>query len=281
MRNPFRRIFKSPAIFIIAAIPVVVMLPLLPQVPDVMTAAAMKFGSVIDASTGKGIPNAIVIVQPITRQDAFFVNGSGGCIYRYVTRTDAKGDYFIPPKWPSGFGMPLMHSRVYTSIRAFKSGFITEGDEEFIREVSEKTPSAPRSVAKIASTEWRGLWMNVDPMLLEPTQLSLRDEIVYFDGLFKPGAQCFDRGANEPSIRAEIYDTFSSSICNFAPDVQMSLTEARAIMRFGQDINKFYDAMRNMEGMKWNLNPGRAPVSEPSFLAKNLCVALHAAGRPV
>ena len=166
MRNPFRRIFKSPAIFILAAIPVVIMLPLLPQVPDVMTAAAMKFGSVIDASTGKGIPNAIVIVQPITRQDAFFVNGSGGCIYRYVTRTDANGGYFIPPKWPSGFGLPFMHAKVYTSIRVFKSGFITEGDDEFIREESQKTRSAPRSVAKIASTEWRGLWMNVDPMLL-------------------------------------------------------------------------------------------------------------------
>jgi len=280
MRYSFSKILKSPVVLAIAVIVVAVMLPFLPQFPGVMSAAAPKFGGVIDTTTGKGVPNAIVIVQPFSIADAFFANVSGGCLYRFVTRTDANGDYTVPPTLPTGFGLPFTHARVAMPVRVFKAGFVTDGDEEYIKDKALRSSSTSRSAAKPPATTWKGLWLRIDPVFLQPSELSMREELVYFDGLFRPGSRCFDRGAQEQSIRAEIYDHFASRVCALPPDSDIHMAEALAVMNLSQDIDKFYAVMRNLEGMRWDVNPPFAPHTEPSFLARNICQALHEAGRP-
>lgn len=284
MRSLIRQILDTQilqaAIALIFLVVVAFMLPQLPQVPGVMAASAMKFGRVLDEITGQGIPNALVIVQTVVRQDPFFVNNSGGCTYRYMTKTHADGSFFIPEQWPSGFGLPFMHSKIYTGFRVFKRGYISPEDEEFSREELQKVRSVPRSVAKIWPTTWRGLSLSLDPMLLRPMELSLRGEVVYFSALFEPGAICNHRSANEQSIRSEIYDTFHSRICATAPEDRIALTEAVAFMDLGADRDKFYDVMRQLEGKKWDLHPPHIPATDPTFLADNVCLALGSAGRP-
>ncbi len=59
---------------------------------------AEKHGRVIDAQTGKGLPNVAVIVTYNLWSSTPMQAGDGGCMHQKIVWTDADGSYVIPQR---------------------------------------------------------------------------------------------------------------------------------------------------------------------------------------
>lgn len=91
-------------------------------------ANSMKYGRIVDATTGKGIPDVSVIAAA----NFFAGPGLGGDnTYRVISHTDENGNYWIPSTWLQMNIMPPVGSpHTRWLISAYKLGYVFVGDEQ-------------------------------------------------------------------------------------------------------------------------------------------------------
>ena len=252
-----------------------IVLAFLPQVPGCVMTNAPKAGRVVDATTGEGMPGVTVIASA-----HFFaqnpVHGSASDYpYRIITQTDAHGAYYIPATWQDiSFAFPGMEAREEWLVTAFKPRHAVVGDEQAWKEFNKygEKKYKPYSVVVSPPLTWRGLYFEVDPIRLQPVNLTLREAAIYYNDITGLGLYSVAmRKPEEIALRKIGYDMFQPSVCALDGESTMDSTEAVSLVAYVFDRRKFIESLRTVEPSGFG-DAYRYPV----FHAKNVCAAMKA-----
>ena len=207
----------------------------LPLVPGCIMAHAPKSGRIVDETTGKGIPNAFVIV-------AAEMTNSGGTPweshtatdteYRVVVHTDSDGNYWIPNTWlhlDFAHFYPFFGShRERWVLTAFKPGYVIADDERNWDEIPPNAPYYLQSARFNASAHppaayWLGLFVKVEPLLMHETTLSIGDSARYYGSVIGTGQFGIKREwtTDELSMRDASTLFFLPRICALDPEQEI------------------------------------------------------------
>ena len=196
-------------------------------------------GLVIDAETGKPMPNVIVIASGWSSQGGVLVgNGGYSTLYRIVTTTNAEGRYYIPTTWLDMVPwVPGFDPQVGWVVTVFQPGYAVVGDEQ-AWEKNKRGEMYGRALSGqvTPSYSYNGLFIEVDPIRLYKPTLTLKEAGHYYSDLKGVGAPDF--ASEEPgdlAIRKLGYALFAPWVCSLDPDTQLDRTTLNGTVDFAED----------------------------------------------
>ncbi len=251
-------------------------LPFLPQVPGCTMANMPKVGRIVDATTGKGMPDVTVIAAAhFFSQAAFSSNAYSP--YRIITHTDSNGYYWIPSTWAYlAFAMPWQEPRLTWVVTAFKPDYAIVGDEKAWSEFDKFGAPVylPRSTGVSPPALWLGWIIKVNPIRMTPIQLNLKETAVYYAQVKSVGRGLNWNDPEEIAIRKEGYDFFLPKACSIDPVEIMDSTEAGAIMEFAVNLDSAYQRLKELEPE----TIGKEIYARPKYKAGSICQVMYAGG---
>jgi len=271
-------------------IPLLVLLPFLTQIPSCVMANAAKYGRVVDASTGKGIPDALVIHATRFNPGAAFYGGDP--LTRAMVRTDENGNYRIPSAWftwPASIPFRLFVNEAHTTflITAFKPGYAFLSDDKAWAEYDQFgwPHYRPQSSAFQPHALWLGLFAKVDDLQLKPVQLTTKQAAVYYEGIFAVGlggGPEVSDPADDEIFKRRAYDFLLPKICNEPPGTRIDSIGVGALDVFVADREFFLNTIRKAEPNGFQ-DREELPVLEDEhkryqFDTLNVCKAMQARG---
>lgn len=255
-----------------------ILLVFLPQIPSCVMANTPKTGKVIDATTGKGMPDVLVIAAARFYAGPVIHGSANSAPYRIITRTDSDGNYWIPNTWMhTTFGLPGTDPRERWVITAFKLGYVVEGDEEALNVFDEfgNAKYVPRSVVYSPSAMWLGFVVHVQPLVLKPTQLTLKEASVYYNKIAGAGGFAVGKREDELNVRLYASEYFRSRVCEMDQDAELDQSAAGALTFFTARPEKAVLTLRTLEPSGF-----RDAYQHPIFRAGNVCTAMKDGALP-
>lgn len=192
---------------------------------------AEKRGRVVDAQTGEGLPDVVVIAN-YELESATPVQIGSGCVHQKIVRTDANGYYVVPdasrdidtakrllwrmlPGFSESYGWLLLY---------YKDGYLEKEEMERMVDLIEGQPVP--SVARVAPYEKEGAIYVVPPVVLQQVDESwpgvMADAYIAKTGALAARAVCFlpeERNSEEfKRLREDMKVSVRSLICNLPPD---------------------------------------------------------------
>lgn len=216
---------------------------------------AEKHGRVVDADTGAGIPNALVIVDWRTLSTGVpgLIGGGTWCDLQRIVTTDEHGEYTIPDvshdldisdrgthRALTPGGMLASTHDVDWVVVTYKPGYVRLADMEFI---------------ELARTNWIGGLVGwpttpdvgfapgkvvIKPMRMRKMVLDAMDEW-HYDALILAGAACSDRMAQRieqpeiAGIRASMGEHVRAMPCAMPADTAIDSAMLNSFLGFAND----------------------------------------------
>jgi len=252
-----------------------ILLVFLPQIPSCVMSNTPKSGKVIDGTTGKGMPNVLVIAAAKFNAGPMIHGSARSTPYRIMTRTDTDGNYWIPNTWRhTTFGFPGTDPRERWFITAFKLGYVVEGDEKAVKAFNEvgKAKYLPRSVVESPSAVWLGFVVKVQPLVLKPEQLTLKEAVAYYTQIAGVGGYAVGRPEDELEVRLYANEFFQSEVCGMDPSAELDMFTGADILFFTARPEFAVQTLRRLEPSGWG-----DEYTRRVFHAANVCTAMKGA----
>ena len=217
-----------------------------------------KRGRIMDAATGRGLPDVSVMIN--WTSGGYGVAGSfGGCDLQRVAITDADGDYTIPNVygavkfqriWWKKLLAPLLGMSspgigYHWSLVAFKPGYVRVGDEGRIHNAAAADHQPDRSFpfywnAPPYQAEPGGL--QIEPIALRHSQLSQADEIIYDFALYMRST-C----SGFPPVRSAMKRSVRELLCSLPETQPLDPQVVNAFSTIEGDAD-FFGRMKGITG---------------------------------
>lgn len=202
-----------------------VLVAILPLIPDRIVVHMPKTGVVIDEETGKPMSNVIVIAAAWTSHGpVLFGPGGYADLYRIVTFTDEEGRYRIPSTWSEIVtGPPTYGTQNGWEVTVFMPGYAVVGDEKGWQFREDGSPIyKPRSTFAMPEFSYRGTFIEVAPLRMFKPTLNLKEAAFYYSEIKGVGAPFF--ASTEPgdiAIRQQGYALLAPWVCSMDPQTDL------------------------------------------------------------
>lgn len=253
------------------------------QIPGCVMVNTPKFGRIVDATTGKGMPDVEVIAVGHFRAQGPIHGSVAEYPYRIVTHTDADGNYWIPNMLLHlRFGLPGTDAMQTWMITAFKPGYAIVGNEKSWSEFDEYGAAKylPKSTSENPSAWWLGFVIRVNPIKMRPTPLTLKEAVMYYKNVTELGWSIYRAREPEELALTELsYRYFSPLICGMDSAFEMDTTTTGAIGNFAINRDAFLKKLRDLVPTGFQTGY-QLPVFKDDrlhpeiFHAKDVCKAL-------
>ncbi|MDR3388719.1 MAG: carboxypeptidase-like regulatory domain-containing protein [Rudaea sp.] len=236
-----------------------------------------KSGRVVDASTNSGMPNVFVIATASYGGQSFISGTYGGLLYRYITRTDANGIYYIPSSWAHAeFWFPPAPGTAPSTewrIAVFKPGYAVEGDEtSWSNFDNEGQPLyLPRSVGPRTANGFSFGEVKVEPIMMREVRQTLKQSAFYYHAIV---GRVREPSLEEYALRKLGFNFFLPQVCNLDLFAKLDLTTINTLRDFSANPIAFDMTMKEAEPENW----GKFDTPSPLFLARDVCNAMKVAG---
>jgi hypothetical protein len=239
-----------------------------PQLPACVSAYSAKYGRVVDASTGEGIPGAFVIAASQFHASNLLNGARHEHPYRMLTRTDAHGDYEFPSTWEHArFGIPGIGAMTSWSITVFKPPYTMVGDETWWASTRSMRGLRPHSVDSPPPSHWAGLAQEVEPIRMQSTQLSFAIAAYYYTELTWVGYDLTKRFApDEIALRLMGNKFLRPTVCGLPPEQRVEGGNSMASFVYGS--LKFTEMLRLIDS---DYSPVAAEPDHRNPSARALC----------
>jgi len=237
------------------------------QIPGCVMSNTPKFGKIIDATTGKGMPDvAVIALGHFFAQNP--IHGSrAGYVYRLVVHTDENGNYHFPSTWSRvQVGLPGSGATATWFITALKPGYAIADDDFTQLKVSE-----PTSLAVSPAAWWLGAAIKVDPIKMRPVEPTLDQAAGYYGYIASVGLLFADtRGQEEVALRRAGAEYFLPRICALDEE---EVGWGGAMGVFAHSRVEFDNEINRLDP-DWLKKPNSEGYYLPRHHAKNVCNAL-------
>jgi hypothetical protein len=253
-----------------------ILLVFLPQIPSCVMSNTPKSGKVVDAVTGKGMPDVIVIAAATFNAGPVIHGSSRATPYRIITHTDANGNYWIPSTWSHlSFGMPGTDPREKWLITAFRLGYALEGDEKALKAFGEfgRPKYLPLSIVESPKATWQGAVVKVAPLILNPVKLTLKEAAIYYRSILGVGGYAIGSPGDEAKLRLYPNEFFLSEVCGMDPSAELDMPTASALALFTERPDEAIHSLRALEPSRWS-----DAYHHSVFHAGNVCTAMKVRG---
>jgi hypothetical protein len=260
-------------LWLVAAVAIVI--PFSTQVPGCLMSIAAKSGTVVDAATGRGLANVLVF-ESARFDEAGLVHGSRSeALYHVIVATDADGNYTLPSQLSKvQVGIPGTGPTMRFVITAFKPGYIVAGDESGWK-TDQRGEAAydPPSVQVSPNASLSGLFARVDPIRMEPRELSLAEAAIYYEKILGVGVGRYDADDSAARRTRELgYNALVPLVCAKAEEIPLPV--ALAILKFAAAPR---DAMSNFFAETKTPLDTTQKIT-PSVSARSVCDAMKGKG---
>jgi hypothetical protein len=232
-----------------------------------------KVGRVVDVTTGKGMPDVAVIA--VAKSGGInYLGGSGqNTLYRYITYTDANGDYAIPSMWSHlTTWLPFFNDiQVGWNLTTLKPGYAIVGDEKAWDFHEYDQGYAAPSQRDSPSATWLGIVVRVAPIRMNPVELSLKAASLYYREMIIADAQYMD-SPEERALRKPTYENLTQRVCAEGPNAEIDNWTAEGLAILVPNKSQFDKKLKEL-GIGPSDWGGNA-----KFRAQDFCVAMKASG---
>lgn len=258
---------------------------ILPKLPGCVMAHSPKYGRVVDAATGKGIPDAVVLASAFYTDDPVGLpighspSGSGVVLYHVATHTDANGSYRFPTTSPNPrILVPSVRPRFRWVVTAYKWGHGVVGDEKAWSTFDEygRAKWRPPSTTETPCATWLGLVVRVCDLRMTKVDLTLREAAYYYREIAIVRGIFRGRPPEVARISEEAGTHFMSEVCAMEPDRELFVSLANNLEFFTRDRVR---ASRYLE----QAQPATRAFQhyrEKQYRARTVCAAMKAGNAP-
>lgn len=233
---------------VLAVTSLLVVIAFLPQIRGCVAADSPKVGRVVGAD-GRGMPGVTVIASAHFYADGLLGGAASNYPYRYVTRTDASGAFYIPPQWSARAALPGTNAREDWLVTALEPGYALVGDEIAWEgfDAKGRPKYFPPSTGLSPGVASEGFEIRLDPLRMRRVDLTLEQFATYYrniQGLGDPwmGATIAPEDAD---LRRRVSDFLTPKICALSGTDPVSPGTAEAILFFAIDRESVDSAFRD------------------------------------
>ncbi len=209
------------------------------QVPGCFSADSPKRGSVLDASTGQPIANATVIASAHFYANGLLGGSASNYPYRYITTTNAEGEFTIPPQWALRLALPGMQSHEEWLVTAIKVGYVLTGDEIAWSafDARGRAKFSPPSTAQSPSGSFGDITMVIEPLRMHEANLTLAQFATYYQAIQRLGDPILEGNvtSEDEQLRREISNFLTPRVCALETSEELLPGTAEAILFFAVD----------------------------------------------
>lgn len=268
---------KRPTVALIVLAIAVGLLFVVGPPPGALSAFRAKSGRVIDKASGKGIPDAFVLATATFEASPLINQSTNKVLFNVVVRADADGAYRVPSQWEHlALSLPGTDARITWAVTAFSPGYVVVGDDDGWRFTGDVAPFAAKSASEPPPAHWTWDGMEVDPRVLERTNLTLEEATVYYRKILLAGVSSVEAQSTlETQLRAASNEYFKQLVCSKPSDTAIAMRIARYLMMFSTDQASAELRLQAIDPGRWSaLSYARAlPYS-----AAEVCDALRSGG---
>lgn len=209
------------------------------QMRGCAVANVAKTGTVVDADTGKRVAGVTVIASAHFYADGIFGGAASNYPYRYITHTDARGEFIIPMQWTLRLALPGTNAREDWLVTALKPAYVLDGDEIAWNELDRNgraTHSPPSTVQSPGGT-YEGFEMRLDPLRIRKADLTLGQFATYYRNIQRLGDPSLNANVaqEDADLRVQVSDFLTPKVCALDRTEAVSPGVAEAILFFAID----------------------------------------------
>jgi hypothetical protein len=258
---------------------------ILPKLPGCVMAHSPKYGRVVDAVTGKGIPDAVVLASAFYTDDPVGLpighspSGSGVVLYHVATRTDENGSYRLPTTSPNPrILVPSIRPRFRWVVTAYKWGYGVVGDEKAWSTFDEygRAEWRPPSTTETPCATWLGLVVRVCDLRMTKVDLTLREAAYYYREISHVRGIFRGRPPEVARISEEAGTHFMSEVCAMDPDSELNFFLGAGLISFTPYPRHAMQVAVQAQSRSWS----EIAENDGTFPAGDVCAAMKAGKEP-
>ena len=236
---------------VLAAASLLIVVAFLPQIRGCTAANAPKVGRVVDETDGRGLPGVTVIASAHFYADGILGGSASNYAYRYVTQTNAGGNFVIPIQWAVRAALPGTNAHEEWLVTALEPGYVLSGDEIAWQRFDakgrpENFPPSTTLTPPVASV---GFEMKLAPMRMRRADLTLGQFATYYRNIQRLGDLSFDtrNTSEDENLRRRVSEFLTPKICALSSEEVVPPGTAEALLAFATDqgaVNRaFHDVV--------------------------------------
>lgn len=258
---------------------------------------AEKFGRVVDADTGRGIPDVKIIVNWRTSSTGipgYSSTGGTWCDLQKIVATDADGNYMIPDVskeldisdrgtriGPTAFGVAsVTHDADYV-LTLFKTGYLRVSDVQILQDLKTGARKNLFDWPSVPDVDFQPGKVVIKPIAMRKMDLTPPEQWSYYS-LVSTSGMCSDRMANTierpefSEIRATMRGIVRPMVCAMPADSVVSPEAFNAFRYLSNTPStelKFYNRVKVLQELPLSTR-GYDPTERISTTAGILCRAV-------